>query len=733
MIYDPIRDRLLMFGAGDFGDVWALTLSDPPTWQLLPSSGNHPSWRLESVAVYDSSQDRALIFGGRTSDIDGHPIYLNDTYVFSLATDQWTPLLTDGTPPAGRAAAAAIDDPRGGRMVLFGGEGQSVRLLNDLWTLSLGSHPAWTQLTPEGPLPTPRKDVAAVYDPVRGSMVIWSGLSTTGYVEDLWALSLSEPPAWTSVEASNAPERRDAGEAVYDPIGDQLIVYGGGNNLGWLDQCAAISLGDPRQWTNFLPPSPPVAPGQRQATALAFDSRRNRVVALGGYFRPSDLGAWIFSANDSATWTPFTPSYMTRLEFPGTAMYDSIGDQVLMYIRGSIWSLALGSEPVWHSLIDSSPGGFEPSIMLDPVRRRLILFGGWGYVVKGDSYTLSDIWALDLDGGIQWTHIGTGPTPQGSAGQQAFYDPVGDRMVVMGGYWMYGVGRRVAYGNAMWATPLGGPFQWTSFVTTGPQPAPGAVIYDSNRDRLLVFPNGNVRNVWSRTVRDTGEWVQLASTGTGPPVDASVVFDATRDQALALFAPAEGGESMQNFALSFGPPSVALDGAVGRFDGVEVRWRSASSRGRQATVERRDEQSDWSTIARITFDDAGMATARDRDVTSGARYAYRLALLDAAGAWFSDSTWVLIPPWPRFALVGARPNPTEGALSLVFSLPDAVPARLDVFDVSGRRVVTRDVGSLGPGTHAVAVATGRILRPGVYVIRLERAGQKLTTRAVVIR
>jgi hypothetical protein len=85
------------------------------------------------------------------------------------------------------------------------------------------------------------------------------------------------------------------------------------------------------------------------------------------------------------------------------------------------------------------------------------------------------------------------------------------------------------------------------------------------------------------------------------------------------------------------------------------------------------------------------------------------------------------------ALEGARPNPSRGgALVVRFALPDAAPARLELFSVSGRRVSAQDVGALGAGPHALNLAGGKALPPGLYLVRLSRAGLTLTTRAVVL-
>jgi hypothetical protein len=65
-----------------------------------------------------------------------------------------------------------------------------------------------------------------------------------------------------------------------------------------------------------------------------------------------------------------------------------------------------------------------------------------------------------------------------------------------------------------------------------------------------------------------------------------------------------------------------------------------------------------------------------------------------------------------------------------FALPDAQAAEIALYDVAGRRVAHRTVGSLGPGSHAVNLAANRRLASGVYVVRFSRGTLVRTARVV---
>ncbi len=89
-------------------------------------------------------------------------------------------------------------------------------------------------------------------------------------------------------------------------------------------------------------------------------------------------------------------------------------------------------------------------------------------------------------------------------------------------------------------------------------------------------------------------------------------------------------------------------------------------------------------------------------------------------------------PW-QLALEGARPNPAFGALRVWFTLPNRDAASLEMLDVAGRRVIRREVGSLGAGPHSVTLESSPPLRPGLYFLRLAQQTHVLRARVALIR
>jgi len=91
------------------------------------------------------------------------------------------------------------------------------------------------------------------------------------------------------------------------------------------------------------------------------------------------------------------------------------------------------------------------------------------------------------------------------------------------------------------------------------------------------------------------------------------------------------------------------------------------------------------------------------------------------------------PPGDGLALEGAQPDPAISGLTVAFSLPDAAPATLSVYNVSGRRVLSRQLDALGPGRHILDLDQEARLASGVYLLRLTHGNHSFVRRAVVLR
>ena len=116
---------------------------NPPTWRPkgvgAPADGRWsafppPLGRFGHTAIYDPIHNRMLVFGG----VDGYNDYRNDVWELSLdGLPSWRQLSPSGMVPVARLGHSAIYDPTGQRMLIFGGTSSSYSILNDVWALSL--------------------------------------------------------------------------------------------------------------------------------------------------------------------------------------------------------------------------------------------------------------------------------------------------------------------------------------------------------------------------------------------------------------------------------------------------------------------------------------------------------------------------------------------------------------------------------------------------------------------
>jgi hypothetical protein len=181
------------------------------------------------------------------------------------------------------------------------------------------------------------------------------------------------------------------------------------------------------------------------------------------------------------------------------------------------------------------------------------------------------------------------------------------------------------------------------------------------------------------------------------------------------------------------PVLLALVSAEAEPGRVSLVWSAAEAAGLIASVERREEASEWVHLGSLVAGGSGRLVFEDRTVIPGARYAYRLAYAEEGVERFTPATWVDVPLALPAMLEGFRPNPASGIPVVAFTLADDSPATLEVLDVAGRRLVTRALDGLGPGRHAFPLEEGRSLAAGVYLVRLHHGGRTFLARGVVVR
>ncbi len=310
------------------------------------------TWYFDHAAVAaDTRRGRALAFGGTLySSGHGGLSYQSDndsTFAFGFApTLGMFGLPLTGAAPAARAYAALAYDSLGDRAWLFGG--RSLRVDNsqlqplyfpvpraDLWTLDASVSPAsWQPVTPLGAGPTRRFGHSMVADPAHRRLVVYGGRDSLGACfADLSQLDLtSDPPQWSVIApAGAAPAARWSHAAAFDPVSQRMYVHGGSSAGGALTGTWALDLSGAPRWDSLA-----VAPPSGAITALAWDSRRGRLLGYGP--NPGTLFV-LDSTGGTPAWVaqpaaPIVRGVRPQVSAVAGAAYDAMHDQLLVPYAG---------------------------------------------------------------------------------------------------------------------------------------------------------------------------------------------------------------------------------------------------------------------------------------------------------------------------------------------------------------------------------------------------------------
>jgi len=228
LTYDPVEHEWILFGGteNDHGTVWTLSDQGGHSWRALQVRGEEPPPRAFHSAVFDSATKSLVIFGGldlRTTAV------LGDVWRLSLTDPPtWARLEPDGTPPSRRAYHGAIDDPLAHRMIVYGGRVPGSPNADELWQLDLGHQPAWSKLEVSGQTPGSHPRISFIYDSGRHRALLLGGTS-----DDIWSLELADPPRWTPLPTQGGGFIRSNG-AAFDAEGDRVLALDGSHqNQPW--------------------------------------------------------------------------------------------------------------------------------------------------------------------------------------------------------------------------------------------------------------------------------------------------------------------------------------------------------------------------------------------------------------------------------------------------------------------------------------------------------------------
>jgi hypothetical protein len=454
-------------------------------------------------------------------------------------------------------------------------------------------------------------------------------------------------------------------------------------------RAAAMGATDSLAWTQVVADS--MSNGYaRGGVAMVFDSRRDRVIALCGanlklcYIYPDQ-----HYYEDIRVLDPGQPTGWDILPVAGgprrwgaAAAYDSIGDRVFLFggkhddgsPAGDLWILDLATTTTWSQVPapgpSPSPRWFH-TLTLDPIRQRLILFGG-----ADAAGPLGDIWEMPLAQPGAWGPLATsGPAPSPRGEHLAVYEPGSDCLLITGG-----VGAPADTART-WQLSLTGSPVWSVLSTSGGPSWHTIGGIDTRRGRIVAVSTDPRVTVRAFSL-PAGPWIMAAPAGRDafpfyPPVlpQSSGVLDPRHDliafswdqehttYPISRASPCEFNELGTTFMLRMGTlptvtVSATLDSIGFAFGHTIERWTVSPDRVPYSAI---TFGSDWRgsyVDGYRSFEITGPAVIHaSEQVPIAAPYHVGLR-------WFDGQKFATTPP----ILVTPPPPPTNVGVRLVDSL-----------------------------------------------------------------
>jgi hypothetical protein len=293
----------------------------------------------------------------------------------------------------------------------------------------------------------------------------------------------------------------------------------------------------------------------------------------------------------------------------------------------------------------------------------------------------------------------------------------------------------------------GGSLGWgTTGVTlsgASGQPAFPAIVADSSANAVVAWEDcrdGAQSDLYAQRVSATGALLWAA--------DGVPLCLASGDQrSVSLAADGAGGvlatwvDDVSNARAQFLYGRPVVTGPVPKLESVEsgpgrarLTWRTTKGDSRAFALERRVEgQEDWTSAQTLHAGNDGLLVAEDRGLTPGTVVHYRLTFAASDAQVCLPDVRLEIPLPKPLALRFARSEDRGRTVRVALTLATDEKAKLELFDVLGRRLCSREVGSLGAGDHDVRLELPRYVRSGIYFLRLAQGPVTRTDRVAVLQ
>lgn len=581
------------------------SLAQSIDWERSTSPG--PIARIENSMVY--CDGKMWMFGGYDLNFNR----MNDLWEYDTVQKTWTehtPSPVDAPWPSRRAGHAMACDPVGHRIILFGGwtdNGNYLKgtLLNDTWEWSTNDK-SWSNVTPAGTKPVPRRGAKMVYDSSNSRIVMFGGVDGTTYFPNpfpggtqekaTWVWNLTER-TWTAMQVTSEsvsgrqfPGRTYHG-MVYNTVTNRIWIYGGIGIIPGSAEETAVDLTDiwemdpvTFKWIDLTPTSG-AEPAGRGWAGVAFDDVTDQMIVHAGWNSLTQLD-YVDDNGAAETWAFNGTSWrqiFLSLEIPGdngallsrdshAMVFDPGLGRLIIYgaYMSDVLEFNVSLSKIKTAVLTTwPPQQDEHSMVYDPDRDRLMMYGGGS----------PEMWELS-PATMTWKwHYVRGP--DGRIGHAMAYESPRRKIILFGGRQRFQGGLCGTPGEAVcegsddtWEWD-GEAKTWTKRTVTGGSP-PGrydhAMVYDTVRNRIVLFGG---RDLSGTPLNDTWEWD--GTTWTNVPTASGLA---------ARFGHAMAYDPVRKTIVLFGGGngSVKFNDTWERNSAAESVWTLRSSTGPSARV-----------------------------------------------------------------------------------------------------------------------------------------------------
>jgi len=323
---------------------------------------------------------------------------------------------------------------------------------------------------------------------------------------------------------------------------------------------------------------------------------------------------------------------------------------------------------------------------------------------------------------------------------------------------------------------------FTALLTTGislagPHYCGTAADYDDDgRMDLFITGNSSTFGLFRNTTAGTNGWLKLRLTGTvsnraaiGARVRVKAVINGVPVWQLRELSAQNTFNGMNSLEVHFGlgnatvadsvvvewPSGVrmvqtgvarntrlaivedaatattwSLVSAASVEGAVRIEWLLPGQSGSRFAVQRSTGGDAWQPHGDATVDGTDRVVVADAEVDAGRRYGYRL-VGGEGGIEVLGETWVEVPARTEFGIRSLSPNPGAGPFVVSLALPSRAPARVELLDVSGRRISEAEVRPAAEET-SIRIARPDGMRGGIYFVRLTQGDRVAVRRLAVL-